>query len=118
MGVFSVEISLADQERQQWVDLSATVDTAAFMTSAPGALLREIGVIPNFTENFRMADGTRRTMDVGHAWLRLNGREVTTYIVFNDDYTTPLLGALALETLRLAIDPVEQRLIPLESLPL
>lgn len=118
MGVFSVEISISDTERRQSVDLSATVDTGAFMMSMPGSLLRELGVTPSFTDNFRMADGGVRNMDVGPALLRLNGREVITYITFNDDYTTPLLGSLALETLRMVVDPVEQRLIPLDSLPI
>ena len=118
MGVFSVEISIGDQERQQWKDLSVTVDTGAFMMSVPGSLLRALGVSPSFTENVRMADGRTRNMDVGHAWIRLNGREVITYAAFNDDYTTPLLGSLALETLRMSVDPVGQRLVPLDSIPL
>ncbi len=118
MGVFNVGVSIVNIERRQGEDLSVTVDTGAFMMSVPGSLLRAIGVEPSFTENVRMADGRTITMDVGHVWLRLNGREVITLVAFNDDYTTPLLGSLALETLRLAVDPVERRLIPLDSIPL
>ena len=118
MGVFNVGISVGNLERQQWEDLSATVDTGAFLMSVPGSILRSMGVIPDFTENVRMADGRTRTLDVGHVWLRLNGREVVTLAAFNDDYTTPLLGAYALESLRMYVDPVEQRLIPVDSVPL
>ena len=100
------------------VDLSATVDTGGFMMSVPGSLLYAIGVAPSFTENVRMADGRTRTLDVGHVWLKLNGREVITFAAFNDDYTTPLLGSLALESLRMYVDPVERRLIPMDSIPL
>ena len=57
-------------------------------------------------------------MEVGPARLRLNGREVITYIAFNNNYTTPLLGSLTLETLRMAVNPVAQRLFPLDSLPI
>ena len=118
MGVFGVEVSIGDIERQSWVELSATVDTGAFLISMPGSLLRELGVAPSFTENVRMAEGRTRTLDVGHVWLRLSGREVTTYVAFNDDFTTPLLGSLALETLRMSVDSVDQRLVPLDSIPL
>ena len=118
MGIFSVEISIGGTDSRQWVDLSATVDTGAFMMSMPGSLLRSLGVVPSFTENVRMADGRTRVMDIGYVWLRLNGREVTTFVAFNDDYTTPLLGSLALESLRMYVDPVEQRLIPMDSIPL
>ncbi len=118
MAVFSVEISIADQERQQWIDLSATVDTRAFMMSVPGSLLRELGVAPVINRSIRMADGATRNMDIGYTWLRLNGREAMMHIVFNDEYTTPLLGAQALDNLLLAVDPVEQKLIPLVNTPL
>ena len=56
-------------------------------------------------------------MDIGHTWLRVNGREVVTHIVFNDEYTSPLLGSLALETLLMAVDPVEERLIQKPLIP-
>ena len=118
MGVFSVAISIGDTENQQWVELSATVDTGAFLMSMPGSLLRSLGVTPSFTENVRMADSRTRAMDIGYAWLRLNGREVMALVAFNDDHTTPLLGSLALETLRMYVDPVEQRLLPMDSIPL
>ena len=100
------------------MELSATVDTGAFLISMPGSLLRSTGVAPSFTENVRMADGRTRTLDIGHVLLKLNGREVATYVAFNDDYTTPLLGSLALDTLRMSVDPVDQRLVPLDSIPL
>ncbi len=118
MGVFTTGVSIGNIEQQDWVGLSATVDTGAFLMSMPGSLLRSIGVAPSFTQSVRMADGSTRDMDVGHAWLRLNGREVITYFAFNEEYTTPLLGSLALETLRMCVDPVEQRLIPMDSIPL
>ena len=67
---------------------------------------------------FRMADGTLRNMDVAYTWIRVNGREVMTHVAFNEEYTSPLLGSLALETLLMAVDPVEERLIPLANIPL
>ena len=98
MGIFGVDVSIGNLEQQEWFDLSATVDTGAFLMSIPGPLLRSLGVVPSFTENVRMADGRTRAMDIGYAWLRLNGREVMTFVAFNDDYTAPLLGSLALGT--------------------
>ena len=118
MGIFSVPISIGDNERRSWIDLSATVDTGALMMSVPGSLLHELGVAPVLNQSMRMADGSSRNMDIGYTWVRLDGREVMVHIVFNDEITTPLLGSLALETLLLAVDPVEERLVPLASIPL
>ena len=118
MGIFNVGISVGDTERQQWRELSATVDTASFVSSAPGSVLRDLGLTPTMNHPFRMADGTLRNMDVAYTWIRVDGREVMTHVAFNEEYTSPLLGSLALETLLLAVDPVEERLIPLASIPL
>ena len=112
MGVFSVEIAVGDTEHRQWRELSATVDTASFVSSVPGSVLRDLGVVPATEMPFQLADGTVRVMDVAHTWLRVDGREVMTNIAFNDEYTTPLLGSLALETLMLSVDPSRGRLIP------
>ena len=112
MGVFSVEISIGDNERDKWRELSATVDTASFVSSVPGSVLRDLGVAPVMELPFQLADGTVRIMDVAHTWLRVDGREVMTNIAFNDEYTSPLLGSLALETLMLSVDPSRGRLIP------
>ena len=112
MGIFSVEIAVGDNERQQWRELSAIVDTASFVSCVPGSVLRDLGVSSVMRQQFRMADGTWRDMEVAHTWLRVNGREVVTHIAFNDEYTDPLLGSLALETLLLGVDPVDGKLVP------
>ena len=112
MGIFNVEISVGDTERQQWTDLSATVDTASFVSSVPGSVLRNMGLTPIMNQPFRMADGRLRNMDVAYTWIRVNGREVMTHIAFNEEYTSPLLGSLALETLLLGVDPVDGKLVP------
>lgn len=41
-----------------------------------------------------------------------------TYIAFNEENSTPLLGALTLEELWLGVDPREGRLFPLTDMPL
>ena len=64
-----------------------------------------------------MADGTEKEVDVAHTWLRLNGREVMTHVIFNDEYTNPLLGSLALETLLYMVDPTGERLVPRGRFP-
>ena len=118
MGIFSVEISVGDTAGQQWQELSATVDTGAFISSVPGSILNHLGVAPTMQDTVRLADGSRKTVDIGYTWLRLNGRQIMTYIAFNEENSTPLLGALTLEELWLGVDPREGRLVPLTDMPL
>ena len=116
MGTFSVRIAIGDQERQRWTTLDALVDTGASITSVPASVLRDLGVEPITRKRFRFAQGETRSMDVGQTWIRVEGEEVVTLVLFNQEGTPPLLGALALEALFVAVDPVAQKLVPAEGL--
>ena len=116
MGTFNVPIAIGDPQRERWTALDALVDSGASITSVTGSLLRGYGVVPIMRQAFEFGHGEVRTMDVGQTWLRIDGREIITHVLFNDEGTLPLLGALALEGLFLGIDPVAQRLIPVRGL--
>ena len=60
---------------------------------------------------FLLADGRRIAMEYGEARASINGEQVTTLVVFGEDDAPPA-GAYTLEGLALAVDPVEQRLVP------
>ena len=66
----------------------------------------------------RLADGRVVDADIGEARVTVNGESVTTLVVFGEDDAPSLLRAYTLEGLALAVDPVEQRLIPHGILPL
>ena len=116
MGTFSLEIQIGDSARERWVTLEALVDTRASITSMSASILRELGVEPVTSERFKFAQGEVREMKIGYTWVRFAGEEVLTQILFNEESTRPLLGALALENAFMGVDPVEQRLIPVEGL--
>lgn len=116
MGTFNVPISIGDRNGVRWTTLDALVDTGASITSAPASVLRELEVEPLTTQSFRFAQGEVRLMDVGQTWLRVEGREIVTLVLFNDEDSPPLLGALALEGVFMGVDPIAKRLIPVEGL--
>ena len=116
MGTFYISIDLGNEQGDNWRTLDALVDTGASTTSLPASVLRELGVRPVSTERFRFAQGEVRELPVGYTWLRFAGKELMTQVIFNAEGISPLLGALALEGAFLAVDPVGQRLIPVEGL--
>ncbi len=116
MGTFSVEIEISAQDNGRWQGMAALVDTGASITSAPASVLRELGVRPTTKQLFQFAQGETRVMDVGYAMLRFEGREIITQVLFNDEGTSPLLGAMALESAYMGVDPIAQRLIPVPGL--
>jgi predicted aspartyl protease len=67
-------------------------------------------------QRFECGQGEVRNMEVGQTWLRVEERETITQVLFNDECTLPLLGALALERVFMGIDPVSQKLIPVQEL--
>lgn len=93
-------------------DIEATVDTGAAYTTLPTRLLRQLGVAPMGKRRFLLADGRRIEMDYGEARATVDGESVATLVVFAEDDAPALLGACTLEGLALAVDPVEQRLVP------
>ena len=116
MGTFSVPIAIGDPQGENWVELDALVDTGASIVSVPASLLIDLGVKPAAQHRFRFAQGGVRNMDIGEARIRVDGLETGTLVAFNDEGTPPLLGALALEALFLGVDPVGQRLVPVDGL--
>ena len=116
MGTFSVQIAVGDQERRRWTTLDALVDTGASITSVPSSVLLSLGVEPVAQEPFRFGQGETRMMEIGRIWLRVEEKEIYTLVLFNEEGTPPLLGALALETAFMGVDPVAQKLVPVEGL--
>jgi predicted aspartyl protease len=116
MGTFSVQIEIGDSARERWVTMDALVDTGSTMTSVPASLLGDLGVEPESSELFEFAQGEIRALEVGYTWVRVAGKEVMTPVMFNDEGTPALLGAIALESAFMGVDPVRQRLIPVRGL--
>ena len=116
MGTFRVDIELSNPSGVGYRTVSALVDTGASHTAIPASMLRELEVEPLERWPFRLADRRRVDMDVGETRVRLDGRERTTIVVFANEATTPVLGAVTLEEFRLGVDPVSQKLIPVEGL--
>lgn len=116
MGTFSVQVEIGDANRERWVAMDALVDTGSTMTSAPASLFRELGVEPESREIFEFAQGEVRFMEVGYTWVRFANKEILTQVLFNEEDSEPLLGAIALENALMGVDPVAKRLIPVRGL--
>jgi clan AA aspartic protease len=110
---FRVELEVAGPARARFEMVEALVDTGSTYTVLPRALLESLGVNADYTARFRLADGTEVEREVGRAWVRYQGREQYTLVVFGDH---ALLGAVTLEEFLLAPDPVERRLVPVPGL--
>ena len=115
MGTFNVSIEVAASRDGPFETIEAMVDTGSTFTMAPTAILRRLGIEPTRRVRFTLADGSRIERDAGAAVIRIGDVAESSPVVFGADGVSPLLGAVTLETLLLSVDPVSQRLVPVDA---
>jgi clan AA aspartic protease len=113
VGTFHYAIEVGDPERTRFERVDALVDSGASYTLFPASLLRRLGVTPHDRVLFILADQRQIERDVGQTWVRIDGKSVITLVVFGDEGAEPLVGAYTLEGLRLGVDPLNRRLVPI-----
>ncbi len=116
MGTFHIELGIGDPQGQRYEYVEALVDSGSTYNILPASMLRRLGIEVQGIGTFKIADGRRIEREMGETRVRLNGEDFTAPVIFGDEGVQPLLGAVTLEIFRLAIDPVEMRLIPVDGL--
>ena len=113
MGLFRVSARLTGPTgRSESTEL--LVDTGATFLVVPGELAERLELRPTGTCPIQTAGGREETWQAAEVRLALDGVEVTTPCLIAPG-GPPLLGAVALESLLLAVDPVTKRLVPVKG---
>ena len=115
MGTFRVEIEVGDPEGSRFESIEALVDTGATNTALPAPLLSSLGVTPYTRTGLELADGRAIELEVGRTWVRVDGQQEFTQVVFSAADAEPILGAITLEEMGLAVGPVSRRLLPVRK---
>ena len=115
MGKLTVTIGVGNQQGGQIEDLEVIVDTGSTFTAVPRSLLEKLGVPVRRTAQSRMADGRSVPVDIGWTVVRVQDQVFATQVTFAEENEPALLGVVTLEDALLAVDPVGQRLIPVEA---
>ncbi len=116
MGETYVTIEVGDTREVRFEAVEVMVDTGSRYTALPGDLLRRLGVPVAEIAQSELADGSMAPIEVGDTIIRLEGRQFPTPVIFGGDGEPSLLGVMALERARLAVDPLNGRLIPVNVL--
>ncbi|MCY4103977.1 MAG: aspartyl protease family protein [bacterium] len=115
MGTFTVTLGVADPQGRRYEEVEAMVDSGATYTVLPASILERLGVTPHDSQTFVLADGSRVERGFGQTWMRLDRRERISPVVFWDEHSLPLLGAVTLEIFGLGVDPVNGRLMAVDA---
>ena len=112
MGLFHVKGHLTGPTGRK-EEVEFLVDTGATLV-VPRSLAERLELKSARSQRVVIAGGQRDVWPVAEARLALNGDEITTPCFIAPD-GPPLLGAVALESLFLAVYPVGKRLIPVDG---
>jgi predicted aspartyl protease len=114
MGEFSVPVRVSHPtELTRGVTLELLVDTGSTLSVVAADVLRSLGIEPRRMDaEFETATGSVSRMAVGAASFTVDGREMVGPVVFGEPRDTAVLGAVALESLGLIVDPLGRRLVP------
>jgi predicted aspartyl protease len=92
------------------------VDSEATYTLVPHDVWQALGLMPERTVTFTLADGTPLSRDVSECHLALPQGDVHTPVILGEPGDEALLGAVTLEILGLVLHPFKRTLEPMRML--
>ena len=113
MGLFHVPARLTGPSGRS-EPLELLVDTGATFLVVPRTVAEGLDLRPTRNVPIQTAGGREETWPLAEVRLALDGVEVTTPCLIAPQGPA-LLGAVALESLLLAVDPVAKRLVPVKG---
>ena len=119
MGVTHVTVSVSDLAEQGTpFEADFLVDTGAVDCMAPRERLIEAGIRPEGKAVNELANGQPVEYEYGFARISFIGEQTVAQVIFGPAETEPILGAVALENVGVAVDPVSKTLRRLHAKPL
>lgn len=94
------------------------VDTAATDSMAPEDALERAGIAREGKMSYELADGTVKEYQYGLARIEFMGELTAGRVIFGEPGSEPLLGATALESVGIMVDPTDKTLKRLPAIPL
>ena len=119
VGLTYVKVTLraANQSADAYV-ADFLVDSGAIDSMVPASELRRIGVESIGLRRYELADGTIQEYAFGLAQVEFLGEITAGRVIFGPEGVEPLLGATALESAGMIVDPGSQTLKRLPAISL
>ena len=116
MGSFNHPMTITNPQTGASVTVEALVDTGATFSMLPSSQLQGLGVQQSRRIRAEIADGSVIELPAGEAPITVLDHTATSACVFGPEDGPILLGAVTLESLLLAVDPVHQVLVPVNAI--
>ena len=112
MATFNQSVEVGPRDGARFQRIIARVDPRSTYTVMPGPLLTMLGIEPEWSQQFELADGRREERSLAEVRLKIAGQERTTICVFGQPESEPVLGAYTLDGFGLEADLAGQKLVP------
>jgi len=110
MGITFVVVTVSNPAKpKKSASHDFLVDSGALYSVMPAKDLKALGIKPNSSEEFILANGEKIKKQVGNALFEFQGKVRAAPIIFGDEGIY-LLGATTLESRGLIIDPINRQL--------
>jgi clan AA aspartic protease len=114
MGLTFLTIEVGNPANpEKTVPIKFLVDSGAIYAVVPSHILEELGIVAIKTKEFRLANGETITRKIGGALYRYKDDIGVSEVIFGEENDSTLLGAFALESLGLALNPLSRELMPI-----
>ena len=113
MGIFRTKVGVESPMKRGYVRLlpDTMIDTGSEFTWIPRTVLESLGIKPERTQGFVVADGRRVDREMGYAIIHAAGTATSDDVVFAEDGDMVLLGVRSLEGMNLRIDVIKKQLV-------
>jgi len=109
MGLTYVEATVTGPTGRSCT-LDFFLDSGVSYSLLPENVWQQLGLEPEETLDFILADGTKIQRQASECKIRLNGKERHTPVILGQAGDEPLLGVITLENLGLVLDPFQRTL--------
>lgn len=114
MGLTAVTISVDVANPDQGKQVVCLVDSGAVHSVIPRGILEQLGIKPYTTDEYSLANGETIRRERSPALYRYEGRIGFADVIFGEPGDANLLGAVTLEAMDLALDPLRRELRPMQ----
>jgi clan AA aspartic protease len=118
MGLTHIAVKLRNRGSEAAFTAKFLIDTGATDSMAPASELKRIGVVPDSRRTYELATGELLELDVGYAEFSFMDDTILARVIFGPDNSEPILGAIALESVGVTVDPVNHVLKKLPAISL
>lgn len=117
MGITLLPVTVANlADRRRSAAVECIVDSGALFALLPARLLRRLGIRPDRSEEFTLADGSHVRRRMADALFEVAGQRGASPVIVGEPGDATVIGAVTLEALGLMLDPLRRELKPLPML--